>query len=104
MSGLKFERSIRKFAKKAPEDFFRALKSAGFVAYRDLISQTPVDTGNAKRGWKIKIQKRGEFSIIIYNNVHYIKYLALGISEQAKSGWVDDIVAVIPANVKRLAK
>lgn len=104
MSGVKFERQIRNFAKKTPEKAFRAIRGASFVAYRDIVSETPRKTGHAKRGWKIKIVKRGEFHVLIYNMVFYIKYLAQGSSPQAAKGWIDAILDKIPGNVKRLAK
>lgn len=99
---MKFERQIRRFAKKAPEEAARKIKSAAFLAYRDIVAETPVDTGRARAGWTISVKKVGEFFVLMQNKVPYIKYLAEGSSKQANKGWIDRILDKIPGNIKRM--
>jgi len=66
-----FEESIKKAKKKTMEKAVIALKEA-----------TPVDTGEARDGWKLKKDA-------IVNDVEYIDYLNHGSSKQAPSHFIE---------------
>ena len=53
--------------------------------FRGVKDKTPVDTGRAKRGWRM-LKKRDGFTI--YNPVSYTRYLEQGSSKQAPDGMV----------------
>ncbi len=65
--------------------------------FRDLVRKTPIDTGQAQRGWK-QIQKMGNLigsskkAVVIRNDVPYIQRLDEGHSSQAPKGYVENII------------
>ena len=65
--------------------------------FRDLIRKTPIDTGQAQRGWK-EIQEMGKLvgtnkkAVIIRNDVPYIQRLDEGHSSQAPKGFVEKTI------------
>ncbi len=65
---------IGKVEKKIKEDLIVSLKEA-----------TPVDTGNARDGWKLENDK-------IVNDVEYISQLNNGSSEQAPQFFIEKVV------------
>jgi len=52
-----------------------------------VISRTPVDTGLARRSWRVQRIRPDAYRI--FNNVHYIGYLDDGHSRQAPQGMVE---------------
>lgn len=65
--------------------------------FKDLVRKTPIDTGQAQRGWK-QIQKMGNLigtnkkAIVLRNDVPYIQRLDEGWSSQAPKGYVEKII------------
>ena len=75
-------RSLRPQLKKIEEKQARLLANDIFRGVKDL---TPVDTGRAKRNWRLL---RRRFGYLIRNAVPYVKYLEQGSSKQAPRGMV----------------
>ena len=68
--------------------FFRRLKLStskrlAIDIFKGVKKLTPVDTGRAKRGWRML---RRRFGMIVINNVPYINYLDQGSSKKAPRG------------------
>ena len=59
--------------------------------YENLYNDTPVDTGRARDGWKMRF--RDGQPDYIYNNVGYIIYLNEGHSQQAPPMFIEAAVA-----------
>lgn len=70
---------------------------------KELRSRTPVDTGNARRGWKNKPSRR---EATISNKVDYITYapdgvgLEEGLSKQAPRGFVKQSINKVKKNAR----
>ena len=64
---------------------------------KEIKSRTPVDTGNAKRGWK---QKHSRNRSTVSNKVKYIQALEDGHSKQAPKGFVNQSVKKIQRNAR----
>jgi len=75
-------RALRPQLKRIEEKQARLLANDIFRGVKD---HTPVDTGRAKRGWRL-LRKR--FGFTINNPVPYIGYLEQGRSKQAPRGMV----------------
>jgi hypothetical protein len=75
-------KSLRPQLKRLEEKQARLLANDIFRGVKDL---TPVDTGKAKRGWRLL---RRRFGFIINNSVKYVPYLERGHSKQAPRGMV----------------
>ena len=69
---------LGKLEKEVKEDLIVSLKRA-----------TPVDTGNARDGWKLENDK-------IVNNVEYISRLNNGSSQQAPQFFIEKVVLSEP--------
>lgn len=78
---------VRKEIGKAVKD---KLKQKALILKEKLAQATPVDTGNARAGWKLK-QK--DATIVIYNDVAYISQLNAGSSQQAPAFFIESTVA-----------
>lgn len=85
----------------------RTRNEAAFAILAELEGDTPVDTGEARSGWRVA---GGEASAIgsgvevrIDNPVDHIEFLARGSSPQAADGWVERAVergaAIVEAEV-----
>lgn len=59
---------------------------------------TPVDTGAARDGWEIR--PGGAGSLIVGNDEEHIRFLNLGSSDQAPSGFVEAAKAQAVINVR----
>lgn len=68
-----------------------ATKSATRIEkiFSDLIAATPVDTGDARRGWRL-LPTRDGFSIV--NDVPYIAALNNGHSKQAPKFFIEKVL------------
>jgi hypothetical protein len=75
-------KSLKPQLKRLEEKQARLLANDIFRGVKDL---TPVDTGKAKRGWRLL---RRRFGFIINNGVKYVPYLERGHSKQAPRGMV----------------
>ena len=58
--------------------------------FTNLVSQTPIASGQAQRGWKEKAKmgdviKQGDKKVVIRNDIPYIERLDKGWSSQAKA-------------------
>jgi len=75
--------SIKKqFAEKAATNLAKTTKA--FV--KDLVEATPVDTGEAREGWKTTKTGQG---YSVENNVEHVRYLNEGSSKQAPSHFIE---------------
>ena len=70
------------FLKKA----IRAIIGKEDAVVSDLKSETPVDTGKARAGWR---SRRTENGFEVYNDVEYISVLNDGHSQQAPENFVE---------------
>ena len=65
--------------------------------FTNLVSSTPIDTGQAQRGWK-QVEKMGKVieaggkKIVIRNDIPYIERLDKGWSGQASNGIVKPVL------------
>jgi len=64
--------------KKARRD--KLASNTAYRMFRQLKARTPIDTGAARRAWRLNAKNR---EIIIYNNIAYIAELDRGHSKQA---------------------
>jgi hypothetical protein len=67
-------------------------------ATNQLAIVTPVDTGEARRGWKnekITFSKNSALSGIIKNDVDYIEQLNKGSSKQAPKYFIEQVLSTI---------
>jgi hypothetical protein len=65
--------------------------------FRALVSNTPIDTGHAQKGWKdvkdmSKLIGTNKKAVIIRNDVPYIQRLDEGHSSQKPSGFVKQTI------------
>lgn len=89
---------IARFAQKFAKATERKVDSSARALVERLKENTPVDTGNARDGWKLVLSGDGfERKAKITNDVPYIAQLEHGSSTQAPAG----IVAVSIAEVKK---
>jgi len=65
--------------------------------YNELRSKTPIDTGKARRGWKVS---NGSQKSTINNRVEYISALEDGHSKQAPKGFVNQSINKIKRNAR----
>ena len=65
--------------------------------FRGVKDKTPVDTGRAKRGWRL-LTKR--FGFTIYNMVPYTRFLEKGSSRQAPDGMIRPTINTLKAQGK----
>lgn len=57
-----------------------------------VIKDTPVDTGNLRREWKVtRVYKlsSGNIGFVIYNPADYASYVELGHTTRNREGWVE---------------
>lgn len=57
-----------------------------------VIKDTPVDTSNLRRNWKVtRVYKlsSGNIGFVIYNNADYASYVELGHATRNRNGWVE---------------
>ena len=87
-------RALRPQLKRIEEKQARLLANDIFRGVKD---NTPVDTGRAKRGWRLL---RRRFGFIINNYVPYIGYLEQGSSKQAPRGMVKPTLERLKARNK----
>lgn len=82
---MSFHSDIDKWIEKIENNSDQIFKDSVSTLYSSIVSETPVDTGHAKEGWKLDIQpEKAE----IINPVDYIIYLEYGHSKQAPQGMV----------------
>lgn len=65
--------------------------------FTNLVSSTPIDTGQAQRGWRSvfemsKLIMTGGKKVVIRNNIPYIERLDKGSSRQAPNGIVKPVL------------
>ncbi len=108
-----FEADLKKFAETVDTDVKKVVKRVAFTVFRKLVKMTPVDTGRARAGWFMQVDKpgddippegkksypppkmtiRGKLGdypvIVIYNNVPYIQALNDGHSKRAPANFVE---------------
>ncbi len=65
----------------------KALKESSERLLNDLIENTPIDTGAARKGWNLEVKSNN--LIEISNNVEYIESLNSGHSKQAPAFFVE---------------
>lgn len=58
----------------------KLLSESAFLAYKEVVAKTPVDTGLAQDSWKITIT---DGKAELKNEQDYVKYLNAGSSKQA---------------------
>lgn len=63
---------------------------------------TPVKSGRARRGWKLR--KRNDFQYKVFNKVPYINRLDEGYSKQAPNGIVRPAIKEVGKTFKRRRK
>jgi len=89
-------KTTRKMLKELARDYDKYQRSL----FTNLVSQTPIDTGQAQRGWKNVTQMSdvigtGKTKVVIRNDVPYIERLDgnPGWSGQAPKGIVKPVLA-----------
>ena len=110
----KFTRQLDEaFEQKVNGTLSQAVRKVALAVDRELVNQTPVDTGRARANWipsvgspSVKIVEPGEKpdasaefqtftldkTIFLSNNLPYIRRLNEGHSDQAPAGFVDNAV------------
>jgi hypothetical protein len=64
---------------------------------RQVIPRTPIDTGQARRGWQTRQNS-------VENRVPYIERLERGWSKQAPTGFVNQAISATIDKTKRIIK
>lgn len=82
----KLKKSIKS---QASPEILQQLKEIADAALAELALETPVDTGKAAAGWHYEIN--GE-SVVLENDVAYVKMLNAGSSAQAPAYYIENIV------------
>ena len=82
--------SLRKtlLARSEPE-YVQNLIAIASLAVAELVAETPVDTGRAAAGWTYRLE--GD-TVVIENDVAYVKFLNAGTSEQAPSFYIESVL------------
>ena len=86
--------SIRSELSKEIDDL-KAFVASTFTS--EVKSRTPIDTGNARRGWQQRTSQ-------IENRVPYIERLEGGYSKQAPNGFVNQAINATVSKTKRIIK
>lgn len=86
-----------KASKQIEKEIAHSYKEYQDRLFRGLVSATPIDTGQAQRGWKevkqmSKIAGTNKKEIIIRNDVPYIQRLDEGHSSQQPKGFVKQTI------------
>jgi len=86
-----------KASKQLDKEIAHSYKVYQDKLFRGLVSATPIDTGQAQRGWKevkqmSKIVGTNKKEIIIRNDVAYIQRLDEGHSSQQPKGFVKQTI------------
>lgn len=87
----------RKATKQLDAEIGRDLDQYQRNLFLNLVKDTPIDTGNAQRGWKNvaemkSISGTGQSKIVIRNDVPYIQRLDEGHSSQKPTGFVKQVI------------
>ena len=77
---------------KTKVDLNADIRKIFFTGVREVIKETPVDTGRARANWQgtaknLPVHVLGQ-KFVLSNNLPYINKLEMGHSKQAPSGWV----------------
>ena len=95
MSGMSFSFDIKAFSGKllglktgSKKTFKRNLMALGWQLHSLTAMRTPIDTGQARRGWAApEMTESGDrLEVFITNEVEYIVALEFGHSQQAPTG------------------
>lgn len=86
-----------KASKQLDKEIARSYDSYQGRLFRALVSATPIDTGQAQRGWKevkdmSKLVGTNKKAIVIRNDVAYIQRLDEGHSSQQPKGFVKQTI------------
>jgi hypothetical protein len=81
-----FNRALHHWAAKTNQGIENATAQLATEAFRNIQLRTPVDTGNAKKSWRMR--KLGRLTWIIQTAVDYMIHLEYGHSKQAPGGMV----------------
>lgn len=86
-----------KAGKQLADDVSRDLDQWQGKLFQKLVQLTPIDTGQAQKGWKdvypaSRVAKTGQSRVIIRNDVEYIQRLDEGWSRQAPRGIVQPAI------------
>jgi len=78
---------INKFQAKFPSEIDSVVRETSSEALKNIMTNTPVQTGNAKRNWFLRKIKDGVWEI--YNNVKYIIWLEDGTKDHVINAKTD---------------
>jgi hypothetical protein len=75
----------------------RLIKSVGDETFADIVPNTPIRTGNARRNWSETVTPK---AFQIKNTVPYIERLEAGYSKQAPKGMVGPTLTQVKGKFK----
>lgn len=79
LDNSEFEASVNRYLNKVKRDIFDEVAKAANETRNEAIRKTPVDTGNLRAGWKVRIN-RGPNSMeaVVKNEVKYARSIEYG--------------------------
>ena len=89
---VNYKQELKRIEKEALELADAEIEDLAEYATKQLTVVTPVDTGEARRGWKLN--KNGDV-ILIINEVEHIVYLNNGHSKQAPQYFIEQVLSTI---------
>ena len=94
---VNFEEEMERVRNEVRKQANADVKERIQYATKTLRIVTPVDTGEARAGWKstTALSRRGEVSGVISNPVEHIVYLNRGHSKQAPSYFIEQVLSTI---------
>lgn len=74
-----FEASVNRYINKVKQDIFDEVAKAATETRNEAIRKTPVDTGNLRAGWKVRINRgRDTMEATVKNEVKYVRAIEYG--------------------------
>ena len=81
---------LAKVRAKVLDEASAVAKSRAVALFNKLANATPVDTGNARDGWRVVQKDKATF--IVKNDVAYISNLNAGHSQQAPAFFIEKVI------------
>lgn len=89
---VNFKQEIQRIQKEAEEIAKEGVGEQAKYATEQLRVVTPVDTGEARSGWRLEDERN---AFLIINDVEHIVYLNNGHSQQAPKYFIEQVLSTI---------